>query len=312
MRRQATRRRISVFNRVTTITFLATALISALLAAIGCSGKAASVRQEKARALAASAPRTTVASIATMADAKPAPRDPVYAKYSDPDYGVSFRYPRNFALLDSADDDADSDRVLSWQQAKEAGAGVRTAEELEADDRGATLLATIVVPEDAYPNTSFAGGSLQFAINRYQTASACRASLVARLGDSKGTSGTVTGQGITFAWIDTDSGDGNTEFYERDYAGFANDACYEFFVRVGVAPGPAVSAMQTVSAAVPEVDQVNSTTTGEESAVYRAPNERKLIAHLEKIATSLQAEPLAPSVLDKPRYKSAPVLPASN
>jgi len=303
-----------MFNRVTTITFLATALISAVLAAIGCSGKAASIRQDKARALAASAPRTTVATVAKTVEhvAKPAPRDPIYAKYSDPDYGVSFRYPRNFALLDSADDDADSDRLLTWQQAKEAGAGVRTAEELEADDPGATLLATIVVPEDAYPNTSFAGGSLQFAVNRYQTASSCRANLLARSGDAKSPSGTASGQGIAFAWIDTDSGDGNTEFYERDYAGFANGACYEFFARVGVAPGPGVSALQTVSAAGTGPDGVSPAVKIEESATYRAPNERKLLAHLEKIVTSLQAEPLAASVLDKPKYKSAPVLPSSN
>ena len=300
-----------MFNRVTTITFLATALISGVLAAIGCSGKAASIRQEKARVLAASATRTTVATVAKTVEhvAKPAPRDPIYAKYSDPDYGVSFRYPRNFALLDSADDDADADRMLSWQQAKEAGAGVRTADELEADDPGSTLLATIVVPEDAYPNTSFAGGSLQFAINRYQTASSCRANLLARSGDAKGPSGTVTGQGIAFAWIDTDSGDGNTEFYERDYAGFANDACYEFFVRVGVAPSPGVSALTTAGSGA---DGVNSAGKVEESATYRAPNERKLLAHLEKIVTSLQAEPPAVSALDKPRYKSAPVLPLSN
>jgi hypothetical protein len=202
--------------------------------------------------------------------------------------------------------------MLSWQQAKEAGAGVRTADELEADDPGSTLLATIVVPEDAYPNTSFAGGSLQFAINRYQTASSCRANLLARSGDAKGPSGTVTGQGIAFAWIDTDSGDGNTEFYERDYAGFANDACYEFFVRLGVAPGPSASSVQTVSAAQSGASGANSSITGEESATYRAPNERKLLAHLEKIVTSLQAEPPAVSALDKPRYKSAPVLPLSN
>jgi hypothetical protein len=304
-----------MFNRVTTITFLATALFSAVLAAIGCSGKAASIRQEKARTLAASAPRTTVATVAKTVEhvAKPAPRDPTYARYSDPDYGVSFRYPRNFALLDSVeDDDADSDRMLTWQQAKEAGAGVRTVDELEADEPGATLLATIVVPEDAYPNTSFAGGSLQFAVNRYQTASNCRANLLARSGDAKSSSGTATGQGIAFAWIDTDSGDGNTEFYERNYAGFANDACYEFFVRVGVAPGPNVSAVQTVSAAQSGANGDNSSVTSEESAAYRAPNERKLIAHLEKIVTSLQVEPLAASVLDKPKYKAAPVLPASN
>lgn len=303
-----------MFIRVTTITFLAAALISGVLAAIGCSGKAAVARQENARALAASTPPTTVASLAKTPQhfAKPAPRDYAFASYSDPEYGVSFRYPRNFALFDSSDGDADSDRDISWEQAKQAGAGVRTAEEVNADDPGAALLATIVVPDDAYPNTSFAGASIQFAVNRYQTAASCRANLLARSGDAKGPSGTVSGEGIVFAWIDTDSGDGNTEFYERDYAGFANDACYEFFVRVGVAPGAAMSAVQNVSVGVPATDDGKSTITTEESEAYRAPNERKLLAHLEKIVTSLQVEPLAASVLDKPSYKSVPVLPASN
>ena len=227
-----------------TVALFASVSFAAVLAIAGCSGQAASVRQEKARNLAASTPRQTVAALARTSEhfAKPAPRDPVFAKYTDTENGVSFRYPRNFALLDSADEDADSDRVISWQQAKESGAGVRTSEELGADDPGATLIATIVVPEDAYPNTSFAGGSLQFAINRYQTAGTCRANLLARLGDAKGASGTVTAQGVTFAWIDIDTGDGSTEFSERDYAGFANDACYEFFVRVGVGSAMGVGA----------------------------------------------------------------------
>lgn len=300
--------------RITTITILAAIAASTCLAVIGCSGQA-SVRQEKARALAASAPRPTVAAAVKATPqhfAKPAPRDYAFASYSDPENGVSFRYPRNFALLESDDDDSESEQILSWQQAKQAGAGVRTAEELTADDPGATLLATIVVPDDAYPNTSFGGGSLQFAINRYQTAGTCRASLLARLGDIKAPSGTVTAQGVTFAWIDIDAGDGNTEFYERDYAGFANNACYEFFIRVGVkSANPVDGTLQSVSTAITANDN-SSSVTGEESAGSRRPNERKIVAHLEKIVTSLQVESISASVLDKPRYKAVPTFPASN
>jgi len=228
-----------VFHRRVEFVAFAVAALLFSLTVIGCSGKA-SVRQEKARALAGSAPRPTVAGLARASEhlAKAAPRDSAIAKYYDPDYGVTLRYPRNLVLLESAGDDpdrdADSDRVISWEQAKQAGAGVRTAEELGADDAGAALLATIVVPDDAYPNTAFAGGSVQFAVNRYQTAGTCRSNLLGRMGDDKGPSGTVAAQGFSFAWIDIETGDGSTEFYERDYAGFTNDACYEFFVRVGV------------------------------------------------------------------------------
>ncbi len=296
--------------RVTTITFLATPLVAAGIAVIGCSGKAASVRQEKARALAAAAPRPTVASIAKAPQhfAKPAPRDYAFASYSDPQNGVSIRYPRNFALLQFDDDDSESDRIISWQQAKEAGAGVRTADELNEVEPGATLLATIVVPEDAYPNTSFAGGSIQFAVNRYQTSASCRANLLARPGDAKAPSGDVKAQGVSFAWIDIDSGDGNTEFYERDYAGFANDACYEFFVRVGVASTESQGTPENVSTATGAASPVNA----ENSTTYRAPNQRKIVAQLEKIIASVQVEPKEVSALDRPKYKVPLVSPTSD
>jgi hypothetical protein len=307
---------VAMHFRTTTISMLATVATSMCLTVIGCSDKAA-LRQEKARTLAASAPRPTLVSTPKVAQhfANPAPRDYALASYSDPEHGVSFRYPRNFALLES-DDDGDSDRVISWEQAKQAGAGVRTADELSSDDPGSTLLATIVVPDDAYPNTSFAGGSLQFSINRYQTASSCRANLLERLGDVKAPSGTVTAQGVSFAWIDIDTGDGNTEFAERDYAGFANGACYEFFMRIGVrSPATVAPTLQNVSASNGVSDMApptNSNVTSEESVGSRRPNDRKIVGNLEKIVASFQAESVPVSVLDKPRYKSAPAFPASN
>ena len=299
---------------ITAISIFATIAVATCLAVIGYSGQAKSVRQDKARALAASLPRATVATVAKTAEhhSKPAPRDAAFAHYSGSEHGVSFRYPRNFALIDSGDDDIDSDRVISWQQAKQSGAGVRTAEELSADDPGATLLATIVVPDDAYPNTSFAGGSIQFAVNRYQTAATCRSNLLARQGDAKGPSGIVNAQGVAFAWIDTDTGDGSTEYSERDYAGFANDSCYEFFVRIGVKSAPNGDAtLQNVSTATAP-DSGTSSVTSEESAGSRRPNERRIVAQFEKIVASLQVEKVSASMLDKPQYKSAPAFPASN
>jgi hypothetical protein len=312
------------------IAFLTMAAVSAGIAVVGYSSKAASVRQEKARELAAAAPRPTVAGLAKPSErvGRATAHDSNFAKYADAEYGVSFRYPRNFALLESGDGgvdggegaeagDADSDRAISWEQAKEAGAGVRTAEELSTDDPGAALLATIVVQDDAYPNTSFAGGSVQFAVNRYQTAGSCRSNLLGRTGDAKAPSGTVTAQGVSFAWIDVDAGDGITEYFERDYAGFANDACYEFFVRVGVksAAGPVGQSLQNVSATGAGNDvssNASAGVTGEESAGSRRPDERRILAHLENIVASMQVESTGASVLDKPRYKSAPAFPASN
>jgi hypothetical protein len=188
--------------------------------------------------------------------AKAAARESAFSTYANPEYGVSFHYPRNYALEEGA---------------ARQRAGVRSQEELENEEPGGVLVATVAVPDDAYPNTSFAGGSLQFAVNRYGTAGSCRASLLSRRGDSNGRSGAATIQGVEFAWADNDEGDGSTEFFERDYAGFANGTCYEFFLRVGVA----------------------ANTDGESP-----PDEKKILTHLEKIVSSLQFPSRSVSVLD--------------
>jgi hypothetical protein len=222
----------------------------------GCWSNAASPKKEK-KSQPLSAPGPTP-SREPERPAKPAPRELAFSTYSNPEYGVSFHYPRNFALEEGT---------------AEERAGIRTQEELESEEPGGALVATVVVPDDSYPNTAFAGGSLQFAVNRYLTAGSCRASLLSRLGDSNGRNGSATIQGVDFAWADHDAGDGSTEFFERDYAGFTNGTCYEFFLRVGVA----------------------ADTDGE-----RLPDEKKILGHMEKIVSSLQFESQAVSALDGP------------
>jgi hypothetical protein len=196
--------------------------------------------------------------------AKPAPRESALSTYSNPEYGVAFRYPRNFALEEAGP---------SEEGAAGDSSGVRSQGELVREEPGAVLVATLVVPDDAYPNTTFAGGSVQFAVNRYLTAGRCRQSLLSRLGDASGRSGAATIQGVEFAWIDNDEGDASTEFFERDYAGFANGTCYEFFLRVGVA-------------------------AGDDSDETRPPDEKKILGHMEKVVASLQFEPQPVSVLE--------------
>jgi hypothetical protein len=197
--------------------------------------------------------------------AKSAARESALSTYSNPEYGVAFRHPRNFALAEAGDSD---------EGAAEDSSGARTKEELEHEEPGAKLVATLVVPDDAYPNTTFAGGSVQFAVNRYLAAGSCRQSLLSRLGDSSGRSGSATIQGVEFAWIDNDEGDASTEFFERDYAGFTNGTCYEFFLRVGVAAA------------------------GDSQDGTRPPDEKKILGHMEKIVLSLQFESQTVSALD--------------
>jgi hypothetical protein len=241
------------------------------LSLAGCSSKAAlPARKGPQRAL----PETTKPSKAPERVSKPAPRELAFSVYSNPEYGVSFRYPRNFALFDpvagQGADEVEGEGDLLYGT---PNSGVRSQEELESEQPGAVLVASVVVPDDTYPNTTFAGGSLQFAVNRYQTAGSCRANLIARLGDSNGASGEATFQGVPFAWMDDDQGDGSTEYFERDYAGFSNGTCYAFFLRVGVG------------------------SAAEENAV-RPADEKKILAYLEKIVSSVQFESKNVSALD--------------
>jgi hypothetical protein len=244
----------------------------------GCSSKAA-LPQRKA-------PEPTVAgsSVPSRSPERPAKalaRESAFSTYSNPEYGVAFRYPRNFALVEQkapveqeasmeANDSVES--AESQANAPEEGSGARSQAELESEEPGAVLVASVVVPDDAYPNTTFAGGSLQLAVNRYLTAGSCRRNLVSRLGDSNGRSGSATIQGVEFAWADSDEGDASTEFLERDYAGFANGTCYELFLRVGVGAADADG--------------------------MRPPDEKKILGHMEKIVSSLQFVSQGVSVLD--------------
>jgi hypothetical protein len=244
----------------------------------GCWSKAAAPKKEMPEHVAAAAARTAAApSRQPERVARPTARDPALATYSNPEYGVAFRYPRSFPLQEEA---ISADREAAHEDAPENRPGVRSQEELESEEPGAVLVASVVVPDDAYPNTSFAGGSLQFAVNRYQTAGTCRQNLISRLGDSNARSGIGTIQGVDFAWADKDEGDGSAEYFERDYAGFTNGTCYEFFLRVGV------------------VATSDADTT-------RPPDEKKILANLEKIVSSLQFESKGVSALDGPTSAQA-------
>src|SRR5271170_7180018 len=114
----------------------------------GCSSKAALPGKRVASAPAAALNQTRLVS-------KPAPRESTFATYTNPEYGVAFRYPRNYGLEEGAPEELP---------------GVRSEAELQSEQPGAVLVATVVVPEDSYPNTNFAGGSLQFGVNRYLAA----------------------------------------------------------------------------------------------------------------------------------------------
>jgi len=200
--------------------------------------------------------------------AKPAPRESAFSTYSSAEYGVTFRYPRNYPL-----DEGPLDEVTDQMP------GLRNQAELEDEQPGAVLVATIAIADDSFPNTTFAGGSVQFAVNRYLPGGGCQDYPVTRTGDAKSASGVITVSGVPFMWADSDQGEGDREYYERDYAGFANETCYEFFVRVGVEPSG-------------------------DSEQAKPVNQKKILGQLERIVASAQLQPKAVSILDRQSAKA--------
>jgi hypothetical protein len=133
--------------------------------------------------------------------------------YESPEHGVSLLYPRNYALEEG---NIVEQSYFLWRQ-----------EELDLEQPGATLLATILIPEDAYPNTTFEHGSLQLITEEAWARQACRQTETVAGEESRRLKG-ITLQSISFEGQENQSLTGGTVVVEREYTGFQNGTCYEF------------------------------------------------------------------------------------
>jgi hypothetical protein len=181
---------------------------------------------------------------------KAMPREASFSVYSNPEHGVALRYPRNYALEEG--------------NPEELSGGVKSQESWEDEQPGALLLATMVIPEDAYPNTTFVDGSLQFAVNASLMPESCKEVLIGPDSGAVRRTGALTIQGVLFHWAEETTADAGTEFVARNYAGYSNGACYEFFVHVAVGE------------------------TANSDGLEKQADAKKIVRHLEKIASSLQ------------------------
>jgi hypothetical protein len=151
---------------------------------------------------------------------KRVPRDSPLAIYNNPDFGISFCYPRHYALEEELEPD-DSPLAVSQQELDEA-------------QPGATLLANVLIPSDAYPNTTFANGSLQLAANSRLTPESCQSFATLPAADWAGATGTLTIHDVVFQWKQNAVTEEDSKSLERDYAGYSNGVCYEFFLKAAV------------------------------------------------------------------------------
>ncbi len=154
--------------------------------------------------------------------AKHSPRDSAFSVYHNPAYGITFRYPRTY-LLDESSDSENSSIAEAQQQ-------------LSTDQPGAILVALVSIPPDAYPNTTFRSGTLQFVVNPTLSPEACQSLAVPD--DDAYTFGSTSVQGVTFAWRQRAFATLGSGELDRDYAAFSNGACYEFFLQVATGSNP--------------------------------------------------------------------------
>jgi len=217
-----------------------------------CGGETARSAQTQASPVVSAANKNTrqaaTASSPARAARKEFAREAPLSIYHNPEAGISFRYPRNYSLEEG--------------DVQESSFFLKRQEDLDGEQPGATLIATVQIPEDGYPNTTFEHGSLQLVINEAGTEKTCRE---ARLVDPSGNGPrTTTIQGIVFRWNERESETAGTEIVERAYAGYAQSTCYEFLLTVAAEEAP-------------------------DPDGFRKPADmNKIMKHLEKVVESLQ------------------------
>jgi len=151
-----------------------------------------------------------------------APRQAFLTTYNNPEQGISFRYPRNYALEEG--------------DVQEHSYFLKRQEDLDNERPGAVLLATVLIPEDGYPNTTFEHGSLQLVVSDGGSKGSCRLAHSGGAGLNGAKLSTL--QGVVFAWRGERSITGGTELLEREYTAYYSGRCYEFFVTVAAEGTP--------------------------------------------------------------------------
>jgi len=194
-----------------------------------CGGEAArSAQVTRAQTSSAGAGPDKNTSQASRAIRPPRPSRKEFAReaslspYYNPEEGISFHYPRNYSLEEG--------------DVQESSFFLKRQEDLESEQPGATLVATVLIPEDGYPNTTFEHGSLQLVVNETGREKDCRESnLLGAYGKSPRT---MAVQGIEFRWSGRESETAGTKILERVYAGYSEGTCYEFLLTVAAEEAP--------------------------------------------------------------------------
>ncbi len=189
----------------------------------GCGGEAARSQTSSAAARPnTSRNQTAFATRPTHPPRREFAREASLSTYHNPEAGISFRYPRNYSLEEG--------------DVQESSFFLKRQEDLDSEQSRATLVATVLIPEDGYPNTTFEHGSLQLLADSAGTEKDCRESPF--VGAHRNNPRTMTIQGIVFRWNGQESETAGIKILERAYAGYSQGTCYEFLLTVAAEEAP--------------------------------------------------------------------------
>jgi hypothetical protein len=148
-------------------------------------------------------------------------RKPANVTYTDKTSGVSFQYPRKYALKTGdavADLISSNDRSMNFMQP------------------GGVALAAVTVPEGAYPKSDLASAFFNVSVNKSLTAEQCGEFPLAQDNPRPPLSKLMIGD-MELQSIDTLTSAGPRQEMSKFYHAFENGDCYEFALQVATTAG---------------------------------------------------------------------------
>lgn len=292
----------NVFDTSSPFVFAA-ALIACSLA-VGCSSEKpqppSTISQPTtAQSMPQTATTTVPATVATATPATPKPmhkrvvrKAPPTATYADKTTGVSFQYPRNYALKtgDSATELLSTDPIP-----------------MDFAQPGGVPVAAVALPNGIYPNSDLTNAYFEVSVNKTLTADQCNEFSVPQPDPAKPSDSQVQAAAqsttppvsklligdmelkSTEASASTDAGKTPQEESSRYFHVFQNGVCYEFALKV--------------STTKPNPEQAADSST---KTVTKAVDHDEVFRRLEKILATVKINPAVQEVNAEAKTDSAP------
>jgi hypothetical protein len=172
-------------------------------------------------------PASSVPEPAKKAPKKVARKRPSTVTYSDKTYGVSFQYPRKYAL-DTGD--AANELIVSGLVP------------MNFTQPGGTALAAVSVPATSFPGTDFESGLFNVSVNKNISAEDCGKFAVPqpdpKAPADSGTQAQASASKLIVGELELESteavaAEGSKQSDAKYFHVFQNGACYEFALKVG-------------------------------------------------------------------------------